>query len=204
MKSEKTLAEIISVVFNPLIMPTLGIIMLLQSGSFLTFLPAQVKYSILFITSASTFILPASFLPIFYYKGFLHGLGAESRQKRMIPLLLILVIYTIGYLWVYKHVPSATIRGFWLGFTLGVLLVFVISFFWKISAHMIGIGGIIGLILALWIRYQINLFNFLILAFVVAGLLGASRLRLNAHNIWQILGGFLGGILVVLFTVHFF
>jgi len=200
--TEHLLAEFISIIFNPLIMPTLGIYLLLQSGTFLSLLPGEVKQSILFITAASTFVLPVSLLPVFYYKGMIEGLGYESQgRQRLIPLVIVFVIYVLGYYWIQKFVPSTTIKLFWIGFTLSVVGVFMVSIFWKISAHMTGIGGIVGLIISMWLYYHVNLLYVLVAAIFMAGILGYARLRTNSHNVWQVLCGFVVGFLTVFLTI---
>ena len=69
---------------------------------------------------------------------------------------------------------------------------------------MIGIGGLVGLILALSMKLIIDLQIILIILFIVSGLLGTIRLFLNEHKPIQIYSGFVLGFLVVLTTVLFF
>lgn len=85
-----------------------------------------------------------------------------------------------------------------LGATLLVVSVLLINLFWKISAHMVAIGGLCGMMIATSYRLQINLHPVLISLFIIAGLIAFSRLKLNAHDPSQVYFGFLLGAFVPL------
>ena len=58
---------------------------------------------------------------------------------------------------------------------------------------MIGVGGLVGMMLGMSERLTMDLNTLLILLFVIAGLVGFSRLKLNAHNPFQVYLGFVVG-----------
>jgi len=62
---------------------------------------------------------------------------------------------------------------------------------------MMGIGGVAGALIAMGIAYSIPTIPILNLTFIVAGLLGFARLRLKAHQPFQIYTGFLTALLVM-------
>jgi membrane-associated phospholipid phosphatase len=62
---------------------------------------------------------------------------------------------------------------------------------------MVGMGGMTGLIVYLIIHMQVNLEFYLIIAILVAGLVGTSRLILKAHKPFEIYSGFIIGWIVV-------
>jgi membrane-associated phospholipid phosphatase len=74
---------------------------------------------------------------------------------------------------------------------------FIITSKWKISAHMIGIGGITGLIAYLIYYLHVNLEIYLIVIVLVSGLTGTARLILNAHHPSEIYSGFLMGFAII-------
>ena len=61
----KTFAKIFSTIFHPLLLPSIGIIILYNSGSVLEYLPFQAKKIILLVVGVSTFVLPLTFVPFF-------------------------------------------------------------------------------------------------------------------------------------------
>jgi membrane-associated phospholipid phosphatase len=78
-------------------------------------------------------------------------------------------------------------------------LAIVVTFWWKISAHMFGVGGLMGGVMA--VSHYVEHVNphYLIMAlFLISGLVGSSRLLLKKHTPAQVYTGFLLG-----FTVSF-
>lgn len=76
----------------------------------------------------------------------------------------------------------------------------IITFYWKISIHMVGIGGLAGGLLAFAFMLGLDIHLLMSLIFAVAGLIGVARLYLKAHNPAQVYAGFMLGFVMV-FTV---
>ena len=78
-----------------------------------------------------------------------------------------------------------------------VILAFVISYWWKISLHLIGIGGVTGVLLSLSIRMGLGITPSLIAMIVVASIVATARLHLNAHTPSQTMSGYVLGLFMV-------
>ena len=87
-----------------------------------------------------------------------------------------------------------------LGVVLIVVLSTIISKFWKISLHMLGIGGGTGVFLGLQYLFG-SLLNIVIVFLLLSGLLGASRIKEKAHNHSQVYVGFLIGVFIEFFLI---
>jgi hypothetical protein len=200
----KYIPEILSVILHPLIMPTLGIYIILStSGTNAYLLEWQDKYLIITLVAIFTFILPISFLPFYYYFKITSTIKLNIRQERIIPLMMTSIVFYICFmLFKIKGAPHL-IQYFLLASTLAVFSDLLITLRWHISAHMIGIGGIIGLLLNLALFYHIEILGYLILAILIAGLISFSRLSLDAHTPKQVYSGLLLGLLET-FLVNFF
>lgn len=75
----------------------------------------------------------------------------------------------------------------------------VVNFFWKISAHMAGIGGLIGLLCKIN-NYGDGVFDLMpiiCVMIITAGILGTSRIAMERHTLWQVIAGVLNGFLCV-------
>lgn len=121
-----------------------------------------------------------------------------TKEERKIPYLASAIFYfSESYFLMQWEVPML-IKAFMFGAALLVFSVFIINFFWKISVHMAGIGGLCGMMIAVSFRLQINLHFVLIALFLIAGFAAFSRLKLSAHNPAQVYVGFLMGISVQL------
>ncbi len=156
------------------------------------------KYFLYAITFTATFLFPLlSALLLLRFK-IISSLEMKSRQERKIPYLVSSIFYFAeSYFLMNTDVP-VLIKVLMFGATLLVVSVLLINLFWKISAHMVGIGGLCGMMIAISYRLQINLHFILIAFFLIAGIVAFSRLKLNAHNPAQVYAGFLLGVSVQL------
>ena len=87
-----------------------------------------------------------------------------------------------------------------IGAILIILFAAIISKFWKISLHLLGIGGVIGVFIALQLMGGGVLYLLLIFIFL-SGILGVACMTQKAHNHTQIYVGFLLGVSVELITL---
>jgi hypothetical protein len=188
---------VITVIFHPLIMPTLGTLVLFHSGIPVSFISANSKNIILAIIALCTFFIPLAFIPFFYLHSFSKLIYGEN-QHRFLPLLLVFISYYAGFYILNKMQAPSIIQVFMMATIIAVFLTLIINLFWKISAHMVGIGGVVGLIIMVILFYEINMAFYLISAILVSGATGSSRLSLNAHTPKQVYFGFLMGLLVTI------
>jgi hypothetical protein len=192
---ENKIAKIITWVFNPLIMPTLGILLMLYSDSYLALMPFEGKRLVLIMVFACTFLIPMSFIPVLYYMKLISSFEMELTE-RVLPLFATAIVYFLTFFFLRK-LPIPFINAFMLATAGCVLLNAIISLFWKISSHLIGIGGVVGLVATLYIKFQADVFLFLVGTVIVAGLLGFARLQLQKHTPAQIYIGFFMGFVLV-------
>ena len=67
---------------------------------------------------------------------------------------------------------------------------------WKISIHMLGIGGLTGALIGLSQRFQYDHFIMISVVVLLAGFVGYARLKTNSHNFQQVYAGFIIGLIV--------
>ena len=193
---EKT-ARIISVLFHPIIMPSLGFLLLFNSGTYLAYLPFDYKKMILIMVVLCTFVIPLSMIPFFLYQKMIFDIQLSRSRERYIPLVICFFLYLFCYFLLRRIPIPPDYQAFCLGCALSVLIVLLVISKWKISLHMVGIGGLAGLIGYMIVHMQINLEFYLILTILAAGLVGTARLILGAHKPFEIYTGFLIGCVVV-------
>jgi membrane-associated phospholipid phosphatase len=79
-------------------------------------------------------------------------------------------------------------------------LVTLITLFWKISAHAVGTGGLLGFLFGIVYSFAaVELLYPTLVCVLAAGLLLSARLYLNAHTPAEVGAGFLLG-LTICFT----
>ncbi len=197
----KKLASLLSILLHPLLMPTIGLLVIFSTQSHVTFLPFELRRSIIIIVLISTCILPVSVIPLFLQTGLIKSLQMETSKERIIPLMSTAVFFMLGYFFLKKFQLPAFIPLFFLGTLVAVLASLSISFFWKISVHMVGIGGLLGALVSMSLKYGVNTHVWLLIAIFVSGLLGSSRLAVGAHNPKQVYAGFALGLIIICLVV---
>ena len=193
----KKVASALSLLLHPFLMPTLGLLVIFSTQSHITFIPFEYRRLIVIIVLVSTCILPLSIMPLLLQLHIIKSMQMETARERLVPLLSTAAFFMVGYFFLKKFHPPTFITLFYLGTLVAVLLSLFISFFWKISIHTLGIGGLLGALLAIWLKYGVTTHLWMLGVLVAAGLIGSSRLLLGAHNPKQVYAGFLLGVAVL-------
>ena len=116
-------------------------------------------------------------------------------------MFITLAAYLTAY-FLIRQLPVSQLYGrFLLAACLSIVIVLFISNFWKISAHMAGLGGLSGLVIALSEKVGTDMMMYLLALLFLSGLAGYARLRLNSHSATQVYLGFLTGLLTVYFVM---
>jgi hypothetical protein len=186
----KKTALFFSFVFHPLFMPVLGILILFHTGSYVSLLPLAARKMIILLFVTGTIILPALMIPLtILRKDFL----MHSQNERNIPLTLTLIFYLLTYFLFLKVPVYQFMHNFMGGACLTVFMALFINFFWKISLHMIGLGGLTAFLIMITMTRQINLLPWMMISVFASGIVGTSRLYLNEHSPAQIYVGYFVG-----------
>ncbi|MCY7357082.1 MAG: hypothetical protein LH609_06365 [Rudanella sp.] len=193
-------------------MPTLlfGILFFQAPGVLgLDAFPASFKGSLLVLITVGTFGIPSIFIYYLFKSGYIPSLYLDNRLDRRLPYFVTGIIYSaLTFLFatrmqlVSETSPEITVL---LGsITLSILIVGIISLYWKISAHSVGIGGVLGTLIAITLKCgETDLIFFLALFMGLAGLIMSARLHLNAHTLMQVNMGLLLGIFISILSVWF-
>ncbi|MCF0061777.1 hypothetical protein MUK70_21285 [Dyadobacter chenwenxiniae] len=207
------IALILSVAFHPLILTTyLFALLFLISPELVgvSALELPALGSLLMLLFLNTFIAPTLVVYYFQKMGIISTMHVDDLAERRLPYLACIIIYGLAtYLFGWKLQPISELApqiSIILGAaTVSLLIVTVVSLFWKISAHATGIGGTIGMLTGLLMRHDdAQLLIPLIFTVLIAGWLLSARLHLNAHTPAQILVGVICGAFVSSLTVYFF
>lgn len=186
--------KIISYLFHPLLLPLFGLFIIFNIDELNLWIPSsEQKLFLYFLTLTATFLLPLINALLLLRLKLIASLEMKTRQERKIPYLVTAIFYFAESWFLMRTDVPVLIKALMFGATALVVSVLIINLFWKISAHMVGIGGLIGMIISISYRLQIDLNLILILLFFSAGLVGFSRLKLSAHNSAEVYAGFLLG-----------
>ncbi|MFT6845431.1 MAG: membrane-associated phospholipid phosphatase [Flavobacteriales bacterium] len=182
----------ISYWLHPLFMPLYCLVLCFQFDPYLnTFLPHQAKLTLYGIIVVNTIIIPLATLVFLKKKKLISSYQLETRQERALPYGMVLIYYSLTYLVLRKTGLPQVVFSLMLTGIAGIALVWVVNFYWKISAHATGIGGLVGAFLGLSILHQSQEYEIMFVLFLLAGLVGSARLFLKAHSPAQVYAGFL-------------
>lgn len=182
-------ARVLSLVFTPFYLPVVGLAALF-AFSYLSLLPLAYKATVIGIVYLFTVLAPS--LLIHAYRRY-HGwtpLELGRKERRMVPYAISIACYfACVYLMERLHIPR-----FMGGILIAALLVqitcAVINAWWKISTHTAAIGGVAGALCAFAEIFGFNPVGWLSAVFLLAGLLGTSRMILRQHTLAQVVAGF--------------
>jgi hypothetical protein len=180
-------------------MPTLGMVFIYFVGE----VPGFNSYSVdadkktAFITISVLFIatglIPLVLAIILKRLKVIDSLQMRSKEERIIPYIFTCFCY-FGAYYLLRYNLELNLNGLIFYFIFFGMFATIIGFFitlsWKISIHMIGIGGISGIMTLLSKTTDADLTYPLIASLFCAGLIAFSRLQLNAHDTKQIFAGF--------------
>lgn len=198
------LARFISVVLHPVIMPSIGLLLLFNAGTYLDFLTYTQKKAIFFIFLSGTTVLPLSIIPVMFFQRMISNLSMENRHERVLPLLITLIFYVFTWYTLSRFNVPGLILVYTITASLSVLFCALVSLKWLISLHMTALGALVGMLLAVSFRFNINLMLYLSAVFLAGGMAGWARLKLQAHTPAQVYAGYIGGVAIAFFIISIF
>jgi len=200
-----TTSQLISVVFHPLFIPLYATWLLFHSNNYLSYAVSPKLQDFLYILIFTiTYLVPAVVTWLLWQKGWVKSFELEDKKDRTLPFFLTLCCYIAG-IYLLFNLPIPRVFGFTLlGAGIGLLAALIINFKWKISIHMIGLGGLLGLFYGFGRYFHLPTLAFIVLIAIISGIVGAARLYKGGHSPAQIYVGFIVGFLLEMGFVYFF
>jgi membrane-associated phospholipid phosphatase len=189
----KKFYEITSHLFQPLVIPTYGILMLVNLNVF-SFLSLRWRLVSVLGTLLFTGIFPAVPILLMYKRGEVHDVFISRREERTLPYVFSLVSYFfwVIFLWRVVRLPFFIVAiGIFI--TASIVAIVLINMRWKISAHLSGMGALSGGALGIAYRLGDNPVALILTLFFISSLVALARIELKAHTPAQTLGGYLLG-----------
>lgn len=197
----KSISHIISTIFQPLLMPTYGVMLLFIYSYFGVAYSAKFWYIVAPIMLFS-FVIPGLLIYLLLRIKLISDLSLKVRKERFYPYFITLLSYSAMVVYYYKaHMPGWFIMMM-AGSIAIMVIAILITLFWKISAHMFGVGGLIGGVMSVcyYVEHS-NPYWLFIGLFLLAGSIGTSRLILKRHTLSQVIAGFILGFSVAFIFV---
>tara|TARA_B100001175_G_scaffold233331_1_gene199770 strand:+ start:1233 stop:1829 length:597 start_codon:yes stop_codon:yes gene_type:complete len=172
-----TISKIISTVINPFLASSI-------TFAFLIYCNPEIKtpHTFFFISFLFSNILQLITIFFFVQSGKVSSIDAPIKEQRIELLAIGSIYYAIGFVLLSYFEAPQLIKGVMFCYAVNTAIVWRITIYWKISIHMIGIGGPF---IALWLGG----FTYPIIMGTIIILVAISRLVLKAHTPAQIICG---------------
>ena len=195
-KDEPLAARIISIVLHPLFMAIYGVALLFIYTDFKYIFASQFSKFMIPVVIFSC-LIPAASIYFFKRTGYITDYSLNRKEERFLPFLVTFLSYSVLFFYFLK----AGLYTWFLATLLVPLILLIvcgiINYRWKISAHMAGIGGLLGCVFS--VCYNIkgqNPYILFIILIILVGALGVSRIILKRHTPAQVYIGFLVGLFI--------
>ena len=191
----RKLALFLSVVFQPLLMPSLVFGLLFFGVPQATSLPEVFKVRVFYLIVTATLLIPIVLMLGLRWSGYVKSLHFEEKSDRRVPFILVTLFYVLTTYFLKEKTELDPIL--WQGMaviTAAVALLTGVTYFWKMSAHLTGIGGVLAVtgILGLYFP-SVTVAYLLVATLVLGGGIASSRLYLDAHRPAEVYVGRLVG-----------
>lgn len=195
-------ANIVSYICHPVFMPLIMAITLskLAPNSFAGVTPNQMSMWYLTIAISAVFFPLISIL-LMRPLGFITSYHMPTAKERTIPLMVSMIFYFwISH--VFNSMPEVTVplilKVLLLGNFWGIILLFIINIFTKVSLHTGAAGGMVGIMAVLMLSSPVDMVMPFFVSLVIAGMIGTARMALGAHQRGDIWVGYIVGVVVQL------
>ena len=188
----KHIAKTISVIFNPLVVSPFVFYILIFNDHNIN------NYLFFLIAVFFCSILPFSSILYFKKIGKISSLEAPIRKQRLELLMMSSLFNSIAFILLKYFDASNIVQGLMFCYAINTAVTWLITRYWKISIHMIGLGGP-------FVALLLSGYNNLFLMTVIIILVYLSRIKLKAHNHAQLIAGtFLAMVLSYIELQYFF
>jgi membrane-associated phospholipid phosphatase len=188
----KWFANITSIVFHPLLMASYGVLLALNY----TYLAIYSPTTKLYLAGGSllcTAIIPGLFILLMIKGGAAGDMELTNKRERTVPYLIFIAANMMCLFYLFRMQMPFWLLSMFIGVCLALFIALFINFVWKISAHAIGIGGLLGAVMGVAQIQMINPFRLFICILLAGGLVCTSRIILKKHTPMQAYAGFVLG-----------
>ena len=186
--------QFFSWVLHPIFMPLVGCLVVWYAYPSIIFLMQKPQVLLLgTILLVNTILIPG--IATFYLarKKIISSLQLREKNERRLPFLItatshVVACYMLRIFFMPKYFYLVI-----LGAAAASFIALIVNYKWKISIHMVGMGGITGIIASLLNISSNDLSFLLIFQLILSGIVGSVRIAGHDHSSQQIYTGFAVG-----------
>ena len=194
------LEKFISTLLHPVFIPTITIFIVIKEYSNVIILENQAGL-VLLGAFIFTLLLPLVSVLLLLLSKKIKSVEMPLKEERILPIILTAISMITGFIYLKEILVYAPIiKSIYLGALYIVLLSLIITKSWKISLHMLAVGGATGVFLILEMLFGQSQYYLMFFIFL-AGLVGFARHSLKAHDLKQIYTGFILGLCIMCISI---
>lgn len=183
-----------STILHPIVVPTLGVFL------YLFLVPNDLvsyqKYVLLGIVFIITYIIPVISLLLLRGMGLIKDFQVFSIRERRIPVIIMTILFYFLGNAVIRLAAVRDLGILFYGTSLSLLVIYALFLFKiKSSLHLVSLGSAIGFFIWLSSEYSMSFLPVIMILILLSGLLGSSRLHLEAHKPLEVYTGFFIGVI---------
>lgn len=193
-------SKFLSIILHPIFIPIATIYISILKLPNTLILQSQIG-SVLIILSLFTVLLPLINVSFFILIGKVKNINLNHLEERVLVLISTIAWLVIGYI-ILKDLLfySPVLKKIYLGTICIQIISCIISVKWKISLHMLAMGGAIGTFISLNFIYG-GMLKVVIYGVLASGFLGYARLEELAHDKAQVYSGFTLGFFIITVSI---
>ncbi|GAA4300777.1 hypothetical protein GCM10023143_02080 [Compostibacter hankyongensis] len=160
------------------------------------------RFRVLGAVILNTILFPCITALLLKALGFIQSVYMRTQRDRIIPYAATMIFY-FWIFYVFRHqkdIPQE-LTAFMLGNFIAIIIAFLCNIFMKISMHLLGAGGLLGMGFTLLSAPYFSAAPLLMALILLAGVLGTCRLLLGAHSPRELYWGLMAGIVAQLMAV---
>ncbi len=198
----KLTSQIISTLLSPLLVPVYGVALAFWC-SMLAVAPLGVRLRLTVVAFIITCLMPVLVIFLLHKLGIVKDRQLNDRTERTLPYIAVALSYA-GCAWTLWNANAPSwLWLFMAGGVAAVIVNIVVNRWWKISAHLAAMGGLVALVFRIAVENlalaSVNYLAVVSVVVIAAGLVGSARIYLGRHTLMQVFAGALNGFLCVYF-----
>lgn len=185
-----TAARLLSVLLHPVFMPTITLwAMITLDPGLAFFVPPDRRPMAIFMVALMSALFPLVSMQLLVRARVITSLELHERRERPVAYGITLIYFGATWYLMHRTPFHPAVQAMLVGAFAALLLTLLITLRWKISAHLVGIGGMIGALAAVNSLHHLGLLPVLALLIAMAGLLATARLLSSDHTQAQVIAG---------------
>ena len=200
----KPIALFFSFVFHPVLLPAYAFLLTYFTNPYLFADYSLTTLEQLFLRMViNTILFPVVTVLLLKMLGLVKSIYMPEGRERVAPYFACGLFYIWTFVVFHNTDVPSILSVILLGSCITLFTVFFINIFKKISVHAAGMGCFIALMMGLCMISPFNLFWLMVMVIFIAGIVGTSRLSLQAHEPNEVYLGYFVGLMAQLIAFKF-